>query len=102
MATNRHLLDRQNFPIPNTTNSVILPPVYIPQTAVVENSIVGPYTTLGEDTVIKNSIIRNSIIGDRTRIEFAALDNSIIGVRAVVEGRFKILNISDSSEIRIE
>jgi glucose-1-phosphate thymidylyltransferase len=102
LATNKYFLSLNDYPIPETVNSVILPPSYIPKSAVVENSVVGPYTTLGEDTIIKNSIVRNAIIGDRTRVESVMLDSSIIGVRAVVEGQFKILNISDSSEIRIE
>jgi len=101
LATNRYLLGCNSFPIPDTPNSVFFPPVYVPKSAIVESSIVGPYTTLGENTTVKNSLIRNSIIGDRTRVESAMLDSSIIGIRAVVEGQFKVLNISDSSEIRI-
>ena len=100
LATNQYLLEKLDHSIPATNNSIIHPPVYIPKTADIDGSIIGPYATLGEDAIIKNSIIKNSIIGDRTRIENAMLDGSIIGVRAVVEGQFKELNISDSSEIR--
>jgi glucose-1-phosphate thymidylyltransferase len=100
LATNQYLLKQQNYPPPSLTGSVVLPPVYIPESAVVEESIVGPYTTLGEETVIKRSIVRNSIIGDKTQISNAQLDGSIIGIRAIVEGQSKALNISDSSEIR--
>jgi len=100
LATNQYLLNQLNHSIPDTVNSVIIPPVYIPKSAVVEGSIIGPFTTLGEDTVIQNSIIRNSIIGDRTKVLCATLDRSILGTRAIVEGQFKELNISDSSEIR--
>jgi glucose-1-phosphate thymidylyltransferase len=102
LATNQYLLNQLNHKVPATTHSVILPPVYIPKSAVVESSIIGPYTTLGEDTVIQNSIIRNSIIGDRTRVVCAVLSSSILGTRAVVEGQFRELNISDSSEIRFQ
>lgn len=100
LATNQYLLEKLNNSIPETKNSVIIPPVRIPTSAVIEGSIVGPYVSLGEDTIVQNSIIRNSIIGDRTRISNATLDSSIVGIRAVVEGQFKELNISDSSEIR--
>jgi glucose-1-phosphate thymidylyltransferase len=100
LATNKYLLEKLNNSIPGTKNSVIIPPVRIPESAVIEGSIVGPYVSLGEDTIVQNSIIRNSIIGDRTRVSNATLDSSIIGIRAVVEGQFKELNISDSSEIR--
>ena len=100
LATNQYLLEQLNHDVPANKDSIIHPPVYIPAGAEIESSIIGPYATLGENTIVKNSIVRNSIVGDRTRIENAMLDGSIIGVRAVVEGQFKELNISDSSEIR--
>ena len=100
LATNKYLLEKLDNSIPETKDSVIIPPVRIPKSAVIEGSIVGPYASLGDDTVVQNSIIRNSIIGDRTRVSNAMLNSSIIGIRAVVEGQFKQLNISDSSEIR--
>jgi glucose-1-phosphate thymidylyltransferase len=100
LATNQYLLNKLNHSIPDTVNSVVIPPVYIPKSAIVEGSIIGPFTTLGENTVIQSSIIKNSIIGDRTKVTCATLNGSILGTRAIVEGQFKELNISDSSEIR--
>ncbi len=43
-------------------NSVIIEPCFIGDNAVIENSVVGPYVSVGEDSRIKDSRITNSII----------------------------------------
>ena len=65
------------------------------------NSIVGPYVTLADEGVIKNSIVRDSIIDERSHIEHAMLSGSLIGRDARVSGAFERLNVGDSSEVRI-
>ena len=43
-------------------NSVIIPPCFVGDGAVIENSVVGPYVSVGENTRISDSRIKNSII----------------------------------------
>ncbi len=98
LDTNKYLLNRDgnnDF----KTNAVIIPPVYIHKTAHVENCVIGPYTTVATGAVVKDSIIRNSIISDEATVETSLLENSIIGNNALVKGHYHCLNVGNSSEI---
>jgi glucose-1-phosphate thymidylyltransferase len=83
-------------------NNVILPPVFISPSAQIADSIVGPFATISEEAVILNSIVKDSIVGDKARVESALLNRSIIGREASVRGAFKKLSISDQSEIAFD
>ncbi len=79
--------------------SIILPPVYIHDSAVVEGSIVGPNVHVGEGAIIRNSIVRNSILDRGAVVENTVLENSLIGENARVGSRPKRLRISDYSHV---
>lgn len=74
-------------------------PVYISESAVIKNSIIGPYASIGDECVITDSIIRNSIVSSGAQVDKSMLEGSIIGNDSVVRGNFKKLNAGDSSEI---
>src|SRR5690606_5363531 len=59
--------------------SVIIPPVYIGTGCVIEHSIIGPSVSIGENTVVRTSIVRNSIIGSFAELDEVVLKSSIIG-----------------------
>ncbi len=80
-------------------NSAIVKPVAIASDAKIENSVIGPYTSISEGCVIENSIIANSIIGVNTRIANMYLNASVIGDNVKLIGRPNSLNIGDSSSI---
>ena len=98
IATNRHLLQKHASP-QSREGSVIISPSYISPSATVENSIIGPFVSISDRAVIKNAIIRNSIIGYEAEVRNALLTDSLVGHRAVVFGDFRELNVGDSSEI---
>jgi glucose-1-phosphate thymidylyltransferase len=101
LKTNRFLLEHgqgNGSKVP-ATDSVIIPPVYIAPSAHVEHSIIGPYVTVAEHSVIKQSIIRDSIIDDGAYIDDTMLDRSLIGRDAIVRGRYRVLNVGDSSRV---
>ena len=62
-------------------------------------AIIGPYVTIADEGVIKNSIVRDSIIDERAHIEGAMLSESLIGRDAKVSGSFERLNVGDSSQV---
>lgn len=98
LSTNQHLLNKRS--IGKSENGiVVIPPVYISPKAKIVASVIGPYTTISDDTEILDSIIRNSIVSEGAKIEKSLLDNSIIGNNAVVRGAFRRVNVGDSSEI---
>lgn len=98
LSTNRFLLGKDGK-YKKYKNVVVNPPVFIAQDAIVENSVIGPYTTIDRECVVESSIIKNSIIGANSKVANALLENSIIGNNTTVKGSFKRLNSGDSSEI---
>ncbi len=98
LSTNRFLLNKKSFS-KKYDNVVINMPVFIAEDAKIENSVIGPYTTIDKGCVIKESIIKNSIVGANSQVKRAMLDGSIVGNNTIVKGTFKRLNIGDSTEI---
>ena len=76
---------------------VIIPPVNIHPSAVIEESVIGPYVTIGSDCKITHSIIRNSIIDAEALIEDTTMDQSLVGKEAIVRGRYRQFNVGDSA-----
>lgn len=104
LETNRHLLSRIKLTSlkmhsQKPKSSVVIPPIFVSQSAKVKNSILGPYVSVADKAVIENSIIRNSIISERAKVSNCLLDSSLIGNNAEVNGVFHQLNVGDSSEI---
>lgn len=80
-------------------NSIIVPPVYIAKGAKIKNSIIGPNVSVGENTEISYSILKNSIIGSFTKLENVVLHSSLIGSDSCITGLSQSLNIGDNTEI---
>ncbi len=101
LSTNRFILEKNNFSFEGK-NVVVIPPVYVAKSAQVENSVIGPYVTIAEDVVVKESILKNSIINAGAFIEKTMLEDSIIGENALIKGTYKRLNAGDSSQIEFQ
>lgn len=98
LATNRHLLDDASaYSVRDKT--VIIPPVFIADSAKIVNSVIGPYATVAENTTVMDSVVRNSIVSDGATVTSSLLEESIIGNHSIVRGKFLRLNVGDSSEI---
>ncbi len=80
-------------------NSNIIEPCYIGKNVILKNATVGPYVSLGENSVIENSTIVNSLIQTNVNISNAELDNSMIGNHAKYNGKFTSISIGDYTEI---
>ena len=80
---------------------IINNPVFIADSAILEDAIIGPNTTIGEQAIIINAIIKDSIIGSDARVENISLEHSIVGNNASVTGSPHKINIGDYSEIRL-
>ena len=82
-------------------NSVIIQPCFIGIDAIVENSIVGPYVSIGKQTHVRNSIIKDSIIQRYTHVENLIISNSIVGNNSDISGSFKDLNVGDYNTLTL-
>ncbi|HQV06855.1 MAG TPA: sugar phosphate nucleotidyltransferase [Chitinophagaceae bacterium] len=81
------------------TNTVIVQPVSIGKGCSIKNSIIGPNVTIGENTVIESSIVKESIIGSFSNLDNIVLDDSVIGSDTNLRGETRSLNIGDNSSI---
>jgi glucose-1-phosphate thymidylyltransferase len=80
-------------------NSVIIPPCYVGDGVVIENSVVGPHVSISEKTQIRDSRIRNSIIQKESQISNAILENSMLGNFVIFEGSSLDLSLGDFNTI---
>ena len=99
LETNRYLLDKGCTREIPTRDSVLIPPVYIADGAMIENSVVGPHVSVGAGTSIQNSIVRDTIIGANARLATAAAEASLIGDGAEVTGAYQQFNLGDVSQV---
>lgn len=100
LETNRVMLERGRARRGGVQhNSTIVEPVYIEDGVELHDALVGPNVSIGANTVIRSSTVRDSVIGDDTRVSNSKLANSMIGSSAVVDGVTGTLTISDHSEV---
>lgn len=81
-------------------NSIIIPPCYIGDGVVLRNAVVGPYVSLGSNTVVENSVISNSIVQSHARLSNTVVTNSMVGNYAGVYGKAADLSIGDYNTIQ--
>jgi glucose-1-phosphate thymidylyltransferase len=104
LFTNRYLLDhghdntQQAFEHKKT---VILPPVFIHPSAVVENSVIGPHASIGANCTISSCIIRESIIDANSVVTDVILENSLIGQEAQIQRKAAVMNVGDHNELSL-
>ncbi|MEM7115281.1 MAG: hypothetical protein AAF614_22765 [Chloroflexota bacterium] len=78
---------------------VVLPPIFIDETAVVEQCVIGPFVTIGAHAEVIGSVVSNSIIGANAVVENTHLDKTILGQGVNIEGEKQSLIVADSKEI---
>lgn len=80
-------------------NSVILPPVFIDDHVIIENSVVGPHVSVGVNTKITNCRLSNSIVQKDCTVNGAVLKDSLLGNFVNFEGKSACLDLGDYSTI---
>lgn len=101
LDTNRYLLENGSangvdFVAEGVT---VIPPVYIHPDTRIENAIIGPNATISAGCKISYSIIRDSIVDSGATVAMTILNHSLIGRDARVIGRYRELNVGDSSSL---
>ena len=103
LETNRVMLERSKEPGARTETSPtvkITQPVHIADNVTITDSAIGPNVTIGANSTIEGSTLRDTIVGDGATIRHSTLQNSLIGDGAVVEGFKGELTVSDHCEVR--
>jgi glucose-1-phosphate thymidylyltransferase len=80
-------------------NSVLIPPVYLGEQVVVENTVLGPYVSVGHHSYIKDARIRNSIIQTHSTVENIILNNSMLGNYVYLTDKSAEVSIGDYTTI---
>jgi glucose-1-phosphate thymidylyltransferase len=105
LETNAILLKLGNYKAANSAqyeNTIIVDPVYIGENVNVSNSIIGPNVSIGDNSTIEYSILKNSIIGSYTHLDTANLEKSVVGNDSLLKGTSLSLNLGDNTEIKIQ
>lgn len=102
--TNQRVLEnnkgKENFSFSNAgKNAQIIEPCFIGENVIIENSVVGPYVSIGKGSKIVDSIVKNSIIQTETQIKGVILDNAMIGNKVKIQAGAKDYSIGDYSSI---
>jgi len=102
LNVNRILLDRAETEVDSDTeNSVLIPPVIIGKDCKIRNSIIGPYVSVDEGTVMENIHISDSIVGSHCRLKGLFLKKSIIDDEVTASGRPYSINAGQNSSISL-
>jgi glucose-1-phosphate thymidylyltransferase len=101
LETNRHLLGLKQQGHAGVKGSLIIDPVEIAEGAEVRNSVIGPYVSIGAGSVVENTVVRDSIVGENCSLINLNLDLSIVGNSAQAAGRPARLNLGDSTSIEL-
>ena len=82
----------------------ILAPSFVDPSAVITESVIGPYASIGPNCKISQAVVAESIVESDTEIKHTALTRSLIGRNCYVEGQTNkeepmSLNIGDNSSV---
>ena len=80
-------------------NSKVIQPCYIGKNVKLINTTLGPNVSLGENSVVLNATITNSLIQDDVKISNANLDQAMIGNHVVFDGHFTQVSLGDYSNL---
>jgi glucose-1-phosphate thymidylyltransferase len=104
LETNRYLLDNSHSNSEEAAERngvVIIPPVFVHPTAELENSIIGPHTSVGAGAKVKSSIVRDSILEDEAKATDVILERSLIGRRSQINRRAGRINAGDNTVVSL-
>jgi len=75
----------------------IIEPCFIGANVQIKGSRIGPYVSIGDNTVLENCVVDNSIIQSHSAIRNLKCTNSIIGNHVTLDGSSHELSIGDYS-----
>jgi len=103
--TNKRILESyymngNNKPQVASHKSQVIQPCFIGENVQIINSTVGPFASIGDNTVIENSTVENCIVQTNTKIKNAKLSNSMLGNFVEFSGNSNDASVGDYSIIK--
>ena len=101
LETNRAMLEKGRARRPAKNDGcTIVDPVYVEEGVTLRRSTIGPNVTLGAGAVVEDSELRDTLVGERTKILRSVLHDSLIGDDVLLEGVRGEVTMGDHSEVR--
>jgi len=101
LDTNKYLLSHQPPSPAQRAGSLIVPPSYVHREAKLEDAVVGPYASIGKGTVVRNSVVRDSIIVEDSEIVDAILQRSVVGSKVTIQGSARSIDVGDNGKVAL-
>jgi glucose-1-phosphate thymidylyltransferase len=103
LDTNRVVLERGRARRPaEAPGCTIVDPVYVEDGVTLENSTIGPNVSISAGAIVRNSELRDTIVGARSTILSSRINDSLIGDDVALEGVNGAVTIGDHSEVRVK
>ena len=64
-----------------------------------EDAVIGPYASIGAGTVIRNSVVRDSIVEENSEIVDAILQRSVVGSKTTIQGSARRISVGDNAKV---
>ena len=81
-------------------DSIIIEPCYIGPNAKLLNSVIGPYVSIGDNSIIDHCVIENSVVQKHTSMKNMVVNNSMIGHHVDIQRNPEDLSVGDFNQIR--
>ena len=104
ISTNRFFLDQGNDNSAEAAKRegvVIIPPVYVDPTAVVERSVIGPYVSIAAGCKVTNCVLQDTILDKRTTISNLVAHETMLGSDVDVNAEDRKLFLGDNCKAEI-
>jgi glucose-1-phosphate thymidylyltransferase len=101
LDTNRTMLEKGRARRPESlgNGATIVDPVYIEDGCTIVNATVGPNVSLGAGSTVRDSTVRDAVIGTKSTILDSTIHHAFIGDSVTVQGVKGSLTVGDHSEI---
>ena len=84
-------------PSAKLNNSTIIQPCFIGENVEITNSVVGPHVSLEAGSIVENSIIKTSIIGEASKVKNCIIEKSLLGNNVNCNSKAEELSLGDFS-----
>ena len=104
ISTNRFFLEQGNDNSAEAAKRegvVIIPPVYIDPTAVVERSVIGPYVSIAADCKVTNCVLQDTILDKRTNISGLVAHETMLGADVDLTAADRKLFLGDNCKAEL-
>jgi glucose-1-phosphate thymidylyltransferase len=100
LETNRHVLETSRGKRPEGgTNVTVHEPVHVADEVTLENAEIGPNVTISRGAAVRNSKLRDTIVGAGATVEACDLHDSLIGDEVRVRGVTGQVDLGDHSVV---